>query len=449
MKKPVCIVFICIFSVIAQDEKANQPLTLRQCVESALINGSQAYRIEAERVQNRTPLFNTAGQMLPFVNLSADLTRNSSQVQPVIDIPDDLAGEGTGDFPLIDRNVSTGNFQTAVTVVQPLVNVPSFIQFGAFSDIKNIAQSQYDRDMADLVFNVKQYYYILIVMYRNAAVAASAVAQMDEQVRIAQESFRLGVIPKPELLRIEVGAIQQRVEMINAQENLENGRNILASMIGLPPPVSIDTVLDFPDLSDELPHFDSLLQSALNANPSYLLAQASQRVSSNSHRAAKYNILPVLSGTFSYGYSSPDVFGNSPAFHGQDHAFWIVGAQLSWNIFDRLGWYSQRRETAALTRITEANTRSARSALVQDVETAYSALRASREALLWVPQLLTLAEEELRLTQEQFRLGVASSLNLLQSQVAYNQSQQQAISALVDYYIATAAFERIMGQWLE
>jgi len=286
-------------------------------------------------------------------------------------------------------------------------------------------------------------------MYKNAAVAASAVEQMDEQVRIARESFRLGVIPKPELLRVEVGAIQQRVELINAQENLENGRNALASMIGLPPPVAIDTVLEFPDLSGELPDFDSLLQRALDANPSYLLAQTSHRVSRNSHRAAKYSILPVLSGTFSYGYSSPDVFGNSPAFRGQDNGFWIVGAQLSWNIFDRLGWYSQRQETAAVTRITEANERSARSALVREVEAVYSALRASREALVWVPELLTLAEEELRLTQEQFRLGVASSLNLLQSQVAYNQSQHQAVSAIVDYYIAKAALERIMGQWLE
>jgi len=449
MKKLFYIFFICVFYLTAQDEEGRQPLTLRQSVESALMRGSQAYRIEAERVQNRTPLFNTVGQVLPFVNLSADLTRNSSQVQPIIDIPDDLAGEPTGDFPLIDKNVSTGNFQTAVTIVQPLVNIPSFIQLGTFSETKRIAQSQYDRDMADLVFNVKQHYYTLVVMYKNASVAASAVEQMDEQVRIARESFRLGVIPKPELLRIEVGAIQQRVEMINAQENLENGRNILASMIGIQPPIFIDTVLDFPDLIDELPSYDSLLQKALDANPSYLLAQTSQRVGRNNYKAAKYSVLPVLSGTFSYGYSSPDVFGNSPAFRGQDHGFWIVGAQLSWNIFDRLNWYSQKRETAAFIRITEANTRSARSALVQEVEAAYSALRASREALVWVPELLTLAEEELRLTQEQFRLGAAASLDLLQSQVTYNQSQLQAVSALVDYYIAKAALERIMGQWLE
>ncbi|MDR2728671.1 MAG: TolC family protein, partial [Chitinispirillales bacterium] len=127
----------------------------------------------------------------------------------------------------------------------------------------------------------------------------------------------------------------------------------------------------------------------------------------------------------------------------------IIGAQLTWNIFDRFNWYSQKREAAAQTRIAEANTRSAKTALILDVETAYGALRASREALLWVPQLLTLAEEELRLTQEQFRLGIASSLDLLQSQVAYNQSHQQAVSALIDYHIANAQLERIMGQWLE
>ncbi|MDR2727891.1 MAG: TolC family protein, partial [Chitinispirillales bacterium] len=323
MKKLFCALFICVFYVTAQDEEAQRPLTLRQSVESALEKGAQAYRIEAERVHNRTPLFNSVSQILPFVNLSADLSRNSSQVQPVIDIPDDLAGEPFGDFPLIDENVSTGNFQTAITVVQPLVNIPSFIQLGAFSDLKRIAQSQYDRDMADLVFNVKQNFYALVVMYKTAAVATAAVEQMDEQVRIARESFRLGVIPRPELLRVEVGAIQQRVEMINAHESLENGRNTLAGMIGIPPPATIDTVLEFPDLSGELPSYDSLLQRAFEANPSYILAQASHKVGISSYRAAKYSILPVLSGTFSYGYSSPDVFGNSPAFRGQDHGFWI------------------------------------------------------------------------------------------------------------------------------
>jgi len=449
MKKLFCTLFICVFSVMAQDEEAQQPLTLKQSVESALMKGAQAYRIEAQRVQNRTPLFNTVGQILPFVNLAADLTRNSSQVQPIIDVPGDLTGEGTGDFPLIDTDVSTGNFQTAVTVVQPLVNIPSFIQLGTYSDIKRIAHSQYNGDMADLVFDVKQNFYALIAVYKAAAVAEASVEQMDEQVRIARESFRLGVIAKPELLRVEVGAIQQRVEMINARENLENGRNAFAGMIGKRPPVVIDTVLEFPDLSDELPPYDSLLQTALEVNPPYLIAQAYHRVGINSYKSAKYNILPVLSGTFSYGYSSPDVFGNSRAFQGQDHGFWIVGAQLTWNIFDRLGWYSQKRETEAQVRIAEANTRSARTALVQEIEMAYSALRASREALVWVPQLLALAEEELRLSQEQFRLGVIPSLDLLQSQVSYNQAQLQAVSAIIDYHVAIARLDRIMGQWLE
>ncbi|MDR0307024.1 MAG: TolC family protein [Chitinispirillales bacterium] len=438
------ILFICASALTAQDE-IHEPLTLEECVRSALQKGSQAYRIDNERIQNRTTLFNTISHVLPLINLSANLTRNSSQIQPVLNIEDEDAGEVT----IIDQDVSTGNLQTSVTIVQPLVNIPSFIQLSTFSDIKRIAQTQYRRDMAELAFNVIEQFYTVVAMYNNVAVAKAAAEQMDEQVRIARESYRLGAIPRPELLRIEVGAIQQRVEMINAQESLENGRNTLAGMISVAPPATIDTTLVFPDLSVELPSYDSLLQAAFEANPSFILAEALQRVGRNSYKAAKYNILPVISGTFSYGYSAPDVFGNAPGFQDSDHGFWSIGAQLSWNIFDRLNWYSQKRNMEAQARIAEANVRSARTALLQESELAYTALRTSREALKWVPELLTLAEEELRLTREQFRLGVASSLDLLQSQVSYNQSRQQTVTAVIDYYIAEARFERIMGQWIE
>ena len=74
-------------------------------------------------------------------------------------------------------------------------------------------------------------------------------------------------------------------------------------------------------------------------------------------------------------------------------------------------------------------------------------LAMSREAIGLVTDLLQQASEDYKLTTEKYRLGSASVLDLLSSQLTYNQAQQQAASTVCDYYLSQARLDKALGKW--
>jgi outer membrane protein TolC len=61
--------------------------------------------------------------------------------------------------------------------------------------------------------------------------------------------------------------------------------------------------------------------------------------------------------------------------------------------------------------------------------------------------LMEQATEEFRLRQEQYRLGAASSEELLTSQVTFIEAQQKVVQIIVAYHMAWARILQLLGEW--
>lgn len=419
--------------VCAQNGDSVPVLTLEECIRSAFENSPRSALITAERVQARTNVLTTLSPLLPFVSVSSGWNR-SGQGGTLVEVP--------GQAPVVTEDITADNFQAYLSVAQTLLDASAFTQVSQIPNIYRVAETMSEESRAELAFSVKQQYYSLVQLHSAYSVSQAAVEQVEQQVEVAREQFRLGAIARPELLRVEVALIQQRVEMINAQAALVNGRRALANLIGTDYPVQIDTALQFPDTSGTLPPQDSLLRVVLEENPSYQVSRLSLEIQKSNELASRLRILPSVSGSFTYGYSAPE-FGAD----WQDNDFWSLGVDLSWSIFERLSWYAQVREAAAQTQISQTNAEITRTTVVQQMNESYANLQAAQQTLLLVPDLLEQAREEFRLTQEQFRLGAASALDFLQSQLVYNEAQQQAVQIITNYYVARAQILQLLGEW--
>ncbi len=417
---------------VAQD--STRVFTLDECVRSAIENSPQAAQIRAQQNQTLTGILTSLSPVLPYVSLSSRWNRSGPQAASIVDVP--------GGEPIITQEPFADNVQASVSVVQNLLDLASFAQIGQIPQIDNLASEQYLQSIADLAFQVKEQYYNLIVLYNNLSVSDAALEQIRQQAEIAREQFRLGVIARPELLRVEVALLQRQVERVNALAALVNGRRALANLIGSDYPVRIDTSVSFPDTLKPLPPPEVFNKLVLERNPSYLISATNLKLQETAETVSKLRIVPSVNGSFTYGYSSPDWFTQ-----WQDNDFWQLGVELSWSIFERLSWYAQVREASAQTQIVKANVDITRNNVILQMNQAYASLVAAREALVLVPQLLEQANEEQRLTGEQFRLGAASSLDFLQSQLTFIQAQQQAVQVLVNYHLAQAQIQQLLGEW--
>lgn len=412
-------------------QSIRKKLNLEECIKIALDKSPYSRRATGERLQTLSGVYRALSPLLPQVQLSTEYSRvpsdNKLLINPYIE-------------PEITDIVTNDNFEFSLIVSQSIVDASSWVQLKQNGTVSRAAEYSFLAARAELVYNVKQAFYELIQLYRNSTVIEASVAQGTEQVKVATERFRLGGISRPELLRIQTGLSQLKVDLIEAKGAIENKRRNLANYLGISSPFFIDTSLKFPDTNSAIPSEDSLIKLLFQKNPSAKSAKLILEAQKQNHLSIKLQKIPTLDGFFTFGYSGPQFFNNL-------RNFWSLGIQLRLSVFEGLRWYGKFKESSMQIKTSSADLEITINSAVEQMHQSYSDLKSSRDALSMVNLLMEQATEEFRLRQEQYRLGAASSEELLTSQVTFIKAQQQAVQIIVAYHLAGARILQLLGEW--
>jgi len=174
--------------------------------------------------------------------------------------------------------------------------------------------------------------------------------------------------------------------------------------------------------------------------PCAVSAKLALQAKKQNHLSVKLQKVPIITGFFTFGYTGPKFFNNLKNF-------WSLGMQLRLPVFEGLGWYGQFRESSLQIRTSSADLEISLNTAAEQMHQSFSDLKTSRDALSMVNQLMEQATEEFRLRQEQYRLGAASSEQLLTSQVTFIEAQQQAVQIIIAYHLAQARILQLLGEW--
>jgi outer membrane protein TolC len=345
----------------------------------------------------------------------------------------------------INQNGSFDSYRTSLGVSQSLVDLSNWTEVVASGYARSAAGATYVSAVASLVYQVKQAFYNQIKLEKALEVAQASVKQSEEQAKRAEVMFQLGSMSRADMLKLQVRLIQSKVDLLSAQNGLLAGRQALASILGRTGEVTIRGDLSLPDTLKWEALSDTITEKELEQNPAYKAAKRNYQSKKAGAWSAWLSKLPYLSGSYSYGYSDSVQFKGSSGWN--DHDYWSASIALNWNIFDGGLSLARIRQARAQARSAEADLFTARQSVHSELRQAKLSLRMASEAIGLVRDLQQQAEEDYRLTQEKYRLGSASVLDLLSSQLTYNQAQQQATNTLCDYYLAQARYQKALGAW--
>ncbi len=428
-------------SVCVAQDTAQRALSLNESIRIALEESPYVVRIESERTQAAWGVLRTISPVLPHAALSSNAARSGpDEGVSIVEAPGVV-----GSLPVIAEELSRNEYATSISLSQSLIDVPVWTRIRQAVRARAAAFAAYRGSRAQLAYDVKQAYYRLVQLYRELAIAQAAVAQSEEQFRLAQARFDLGALGRPDLLRVEANLVQQRIEHIDAAASLEGGRRELANLLGVSSAVHIDTTLAFPELHDSIPSQDSLVELALRRNPSLTTAQATVEARTADRRAVHFDKVPTVSVSFTYG-SADNAFWEQFSRWGEND-FWHIAAYLRVGLINGGLWYARLRESSAEIARAQADARITRNGVAEQMRQAHAGLAAAREALSQVTLLTERAQEEYRFTLEKYRLGAASSLDLLTSQLASNRAARQAAEIVIRYRLARAQTLLLIGEW--
>jgi outer membrane protein TolC len=141
---------------------------------------------------------------------------------------------------------------------------------------------------------------------------------------------------------------------------------------------------------------------------------------------------------------------------GASSAFDPTGASLAYSgalrlavtlpVFDQFQRSTQTTAASAALQDALAELRDARLAALESLTSSLGSYRAATERVATQLATLEAAEEDLREHQEQYKVGISTLLDVLNSQATLLQAQRDLIQARYDRRIAKAQLEALTGR---
>jgi outer membrane protein TolC len=365
-------------------------------------------------------------------------------------------------LPNVSVNASTSKGNTGRTDSQTGLFIPpvrsysggisaNLELFDGFRRIANLRGASATAAAADaglvnqrfqVTLGTKQAFYNALATEELVRVAESQVRRAQQQLQISVEKLRAGSATRSDSLRSTVDYGNARIVLLQAQANLATAQANLGRQIGVDRPVRAVPDNALPDLPDTA----ALRASALEDAPQVRQSEAQASAARAQVWAARSQYFPSLTVSYSdnrQGPKSPQGlwFGNLP-----DSYRWSFGVSLPLlNGFVR----EQNQVTASVARdnaeaVAADTRRQVNAQFTQQIAamtTAYAKIDIARANV-------AAATEDVRVQNERYRVGAATILDLLTSQTALTQAEQNLVQARFDYLIARAQVEALMGHEL-
>jgi len=222
------------------------------------------------------------------------------------------------------------------------------------------------------------------------------------------------------------------------------------------PGAAIDPVGWWHSLND--PQLDSLIERAIQANPSLEIALTRLQEARTFEVAVTGQALPVLEASagaargtgsnLARGRASPPLVSATNT-QGLEHINWVAGFDAAWEI-DLFGRYRREIEAARYdTQAAAAFRNAVLISVVADVARAYLDMRGLQTQLAVLRQNIRIAQKSLDLVQARFDRGITNELDvtLARRQLATLQAQLEPLAAQIK--AAQYAIAVLLGQFPE
>jgi len=287
----------------------------------------------------------------------------------------------------------------------------------------------------NIINTVKKSYYNCIAAQELLKAKEENVAVSETHLKQSQAFFDVGRRSKIEVTKSEVDLAKARLDMINADNSYKVARVTVINAMGLNQLISFELTRDLalPDMAMTL---DEALKAASVHRPELLKSDAQIRGQKGRLASALAGYFPTISGNAQYNWRGSDY----PL-----ERYWQLGLSLSMPITDgNMTLYRVKENRAIYESLVTTRDRLWQN-IALELEQAWLAIKASREKINVSETSLRQAEENFRLAQGRYAVGVGSNLEFSDAQVLLLQAKTDYITALVQYFNAMADLEKSMG----
>jgi outer membrane protein TolC len=324
---------------------------------------------------------------------------------------------------LLNDPARTQNFATKFEIQQPLINIDGIYGRQAAKSKMEAYQLQTDRTKEYLELEVSKSYMQLQLAYRAVKVLEKANATGKANLILVQNYLKQGLLQKTDLLNVQVRVNEITNQLQYAKSNIQNASDYLAFLLNeetkgktYKPSEELETAISVETIAVSLSENRKDIQAMNKSTTAY------QKM----YMSSKMNFLPRLNAFGSYELYDKNFLGTSAKGY-------LVGAQISWNVFD--GYKSIGKMNKAKADFQKAEVETEQYKKQSQLE-----LNKTNRQLIDAENKVTLsqlafeqAQEGYRIRQNRFTQGLEKTTDLLQSETQMIQKELEHLQAVFEY----------------
>jgi outer membrane protein len=418
-----------------------QSYSLKQCLEYAKQNNSNIKIAYLDSDISGKVVNEQIGKGLPQINITGTLEDKLKIATQLL--PGEFFGQSAGTYIPVKFGTKY-NAAGTISLTQKIFDGSFWVGLKAAKISESMSEQNIQKTEEQTAYDVSSAYYKALIIQKRLKNLKIIQAASENTLKSTELKYQNGLAQKIDVDKIKVSYNNTRSQVQQAELSYNQALNNLKFYMGMPVESAIVLIEDLPDYSGSF--------ALANTNENFVESRIDYQIQKTNvllYEADKQNniyaYLPSLSFYANYGYSAMrkefDIFKGGKDWYTTS----VIGLELKIPVFSGLQKYSKVQQSQLnIEKATESLKHTEQSIKVE-VSNYMIQFKNAIDNILNEKENLALAESVYSNTQLTFEQGTGSSLDLVQSESALRETQNNYYSKLLTLYIAKLDLEKSQG----
>lgn len=316
-----------------------------------------------------------------------------------------------------------------------------FARYDQLKEIRKLGETEYKFAVLTKVGDVMTTYYDIVQQQQQLKAYDTTLVISRQRVELAQNRFTIGKASKLEVLNAQVDLNTDETNLLRQKELYANTKTQLNELLARD--VTLDFVVSENVSVDDSMQLGDLTNLAEKQNPELQAQLISKRISELNLKNVKSTRYPTIGVSTGYNFAESE---SSLGFTSQSYARgWTYGFNATLNLFDGLN--QNRQEKVAKLEIENYDYQIKRQnqTLKSQLTTAYQTYLTNLELTKLEAKNEAIAEQNLQITLDKFRIGTITTLEFRTAQLNYINAKVRNSNAQFQAKLSEVALKQLAG----
>ncbi|MBW1887144.1 MAG: TolC family protein [Deltaproteobacteria bacterium] len=420
-------------------------LSLSQAQDYAVNHNYQIQNSKMDIEAARKELGEIMSAGLPQINGDLSYTNNLELVTQI------LPGEIFGGEPGSTFEAQFGtqhNASANIRASQMIFNGSYFVGLQTTKVFMRLADENFEKSELEVTGIVTESYYLILIAKENERILQGSLKNLKQNHYEISEMNKEGLVEDTDVDQLQISITQLENNLRSVGRQVETVTKLLKYQMGM-------------DLNMPIQLTNDLEQFLVSANADIIkdiefnyLTHVDYRIISSQERLAELNLknekmafLPTITATANYSKNAMRNEFNLFDFSEKWYSTSSVGIELNIPLFTSGGRIYKIQEAGIALRQMRNTKKQVEQGLLLNMSETKANMRSSFESYLNAKENRALAQKVYEKTNEKYRLGVSSNMDLIQTHNQYLAAQGDYIQRVSDLLLAKNQLDKIMNNY--